>query len=64
LTEGDVVARKLFGLALVALALGVAAAPAAAAKSESYQFDFDFSDTIDCSAFNEAWTFHGNFEDL
>jgi hypothetical protein len=58
------VKRSLVGLAVIALALGAAASPAVAATSERYSFDFDFADTIDCSAFNPAWTFNDDFEDF
>jgi hypothetical protein len=38
--------------------------PAAAAGPQRFEFDFQFSDTIDCSAFNPAWTFHDDFTDF
>ena len=31
---------------------------------ERFEFDFHFADTIDCSAFNTAWTFHDDFLDF
>ena len=42
----------------------VPTATAAAATSERYQFEFEESDTIDCSAFNPAWTFNDDFVDF
>ena len=56
--------RSLVGLAVVALALGVAASPAAGAAPQRYTFEDVFSDTIDCSAFNPAWTFNDDFVDF
>jgi hypothetical protein len=55
--------RRLAGLAVTILALGVAAAPAGAAPVR-YTDNFEISDTIDCSAFNPAWTFNDDFVDF
>ena len=56
--------RSLAVLAVLVVALGVAASSAAGAAPERYTFAFDFSDTIDCSAFNPAWTFNDDFVDF
>ena len=56
--------RRLTGLAVLAVAMGVAASPAAGAGPERYTFEDVFSDTIDCSEFNPAWTFHDDFVDF
>jgi hypothetical protein len=58
------VKHSLAALAVLVVALGVAASPAAGAAPERYTFAFDFSDTIDCSAFNPAWTFNDDFVDF
>jgi len=58
------VKRSLAVLAVLVVALGVAASSAAGAAPERYTFAFDFSDTIDCSAFNPAWTFNDDFVDF
>jgi hypothetical protein len=59
-----VVMRRLIGLAVLALALGGATTPAAAAAPQRYTDHFVFSDTIDCSTFDPAWTFHDDFVDF
>ena len=56
--------RPLVGLTVLALTLGVATSPAAGAAPERYTFEDAFSDTIDCSAFNPAWTFNDDFVDF
>jgi hypothetical protein len=56
--------RRLAGLAVLAVAMGVAASPAAGAAPERYTFEDVFADTIDCSVFNPAWTFHDDFVDF
>lgn len=50
--------------AIVAGALAFLAAPASAAAPQRFAFDFQVADTIDCSAFNPAWTFHDDFVDF
>jgi hypothetical protein len=50
--------------AVVALVLAVATGPAAAAAPQRFESDFQFADTIDCSEFNPAWTFHDDFVDF
>ena len=54
--------RLVVGLAL--LALGVASSPAVGAAPERYTFENVQSDTIDCSAFDPAWTFNDDFVDF
>jgi hypothetical protein len=51
-------------LTFALLAFFAPAATAAGATSERYQFEFEESDTIDCSAFNPAWTFNDDFVDF
>ena len=50
--------------AVVAVVLAFVAEPAAAASPQRFESDFQFADTIDCSAFNPAWTFHDDFVDF
>jgi hypothetical protein len=55
--------RLAAGLAAV-LALGLAAPAALGATPERYTDTFVNEDTIDCSRFNPAWTFHDDFVDF
>jgi hypothetical protein len=50
--------------AITATAALMIAGPAVAAAPERFEVDFQFSDTIDCSAFNPAWTFNDDFTDF
>ena len=56
--------RPLVGFVVLAFALGVATSPAAGAAPERYPIEFVASDSIDCSAFNPAWTFNDDFVDF
>jgi hypothetical protein len=58
------VKRLVVGLAVLALALGVTSAQAVGAAPERYTFEDVQSDTIDCSVFDPAWTFHDDFVDF
>ena len=53
----------VLGLVAVVVAL-CSAAVAHATEPSRFEFDFQVSDTIDCSAFNPAWTFNDNFTDF
>lgn len=56
--------RSAVAASVAAVALAIAAGPATAAAPERFEFEFDFADTIDCSEFNPAWTFHDDFHDF
>jgi hypothetical protein len=56
--------RRLAAAAAATLALALAAGPALAAAPQRFEFDFQNGDTIDCSVFNPAWTFHDDFVDF
>jgi hypothetical protein len=58
------VSRRFVVAAAVVIAALVVAGSAAAAAPQRFEFDLQNADTIDCSAFNPAWTFHDDFVDF
>jgi hypothetical protein len=56
--------RSAIAASVVAVVFAFAAGPAVAAAPQRFEADFQFADTIDCSQFNPAWTFHDDFVDF
>jgi hypothetical protein len=56
--------RSAVAATVAAVVLAFAAGPSAAASPQRFEFDFQSADSIDCSEFNPAWTFHDDFVDF